>query len=161
MKTIIKLKIIWMQYGTGSVDSVSMFMISFFHDFYMQIVIVMHVERNPAFAISRMVFACARKDTVVLDATNASQDITAIRTVYHATVAPLAHPASVAIPQESVRASPILPEGLVVSAVQDITNIQNALVCNTTRVKIFVIYDELNFCTYFIILEYFNNLDTF
>lgn len=91
----------------------------------------MRAEQNLVFATSRMVFACARKDMVALDATNVSRDITAIPTVYHATAVPSAHPASVAMPRGNVRASLISPERLVVNAVQDITNIQNALVCNT------------------------------
>lgn len=117
----------------------------------LQIAIVMHAERNPVFATSQMVFACAKKDTVALDATNVSRDITAIPTVYHAIVAPSAHPASVAIPWASARALPISLEGLVVNAVQDTTNIRNALVCNTTRTEI-LIMSSSNFCTQYILL---------
>lgn len=91
----------------------------------------MRAEQNLVFATSRMVFACARKDMVALDATNVSRDITVIPIVYHATVAPSAHPVSVAMPRASARASPISPERLAVNAVQDITNIRNVLVCNT------------------------------
>lgn len=101
----------------------------------------MRAERNLVFATSRMVFAYVRKDTVVLDATSVSKDIMAIPTVYHAIAAPLAHPALVAIPRASARASPILPERLVVNAAQDTINIRNASVCNIICAEILVIYD--------------------
>jgi len=93
----------------------------------------MRVERNPVFATKRMVFVCARKDTVVLDATNVHLDIMAILIACHAIVVPSAHPALVVIPRASAHVSPISPEGLAVNAVQDTTNIRNALVCNSCQ----------------------------
>lgn len=157
-----------MQYNrTEFVNSVFIFMTPILDKISLrnlQIAIVMHAERNPVFATSRMVFACAKRDTVALDATNVSQDIMVIPTVYHATVAPSVHLASVAIPQANAHASPISLEGLVVNAVQDTTSIQNALVRNITCTEILIMYNifiKFSYTIYFITFKYFNSQDTF
>lgn len=93
----------------------------------------MRAEQSPAFVTRVTVFAYARKDTAVLDVTSAFLDITAIPTVDRATAVLSVHPPSVAILRASVRASPISPEELAINAVQDITNIRSASVCESYR----------------------------
>lgn len=88
---------------------------------------------------------------MVLDAISVFRDITAIPIVYHATAVPSARPASVAIPRASARVSPILPEKLVVNAVQDTTSIRNVLVCSVIC-EILVIYNVSQIFVKYIIL---------
>jgi len=91
----------------------------------------MRAEQNPAFAIKLTVSVCVEKDMVVSDAISAFLDIMAIQIADHVIAVLSVRLLSAAMLLVNAHAWPTSLVELVISAVQDIINIQNVLVSNS------------------------------